>query len=319
MDWVASMAHTAEQQQGGNSIDIGSVRLSEVRKPCDSIKQQPSKETPSNLIPPPPPHVTPRYWDLSYVACGDPYGDSIPGCQYLSRLSYLAAQYEGVLYYCSTADDHKTNYNRYWADYQTLQHRLYFMFGRIFQQFPPASRGAPNADLRSALDSLYRETIQQLQKLMDRASGASNRSTGEPTTGAPNAESSPSNGSVPSAVSTNTSQSVPKKDMALYLTDWLRENWTNPYPDEDGVAELAQTCGTTPTVISNWLINARTRKWRPAIVKAAELDRPADFLLEDSMNLFDGKPVRPLEDCDEDEFLTEGWAAPLGGKKRHRS
>jgi hypothetical protein len=47
--------------------------------------------------------------------------------------------------------------------------------------------------------------------------------------------------------------------------------------------------------VSNWLINARTRKWRPSIIKAYEMERPADLLLEDSINIFCGKSVRKLD------------------------
>ena len=86
-----------------------------------------------------------------------------------------------------------------------------------------------------------------------------------------------------------------KKDFADYMNHWLRDNWTNPYPDDDGLAEIAEECGTTPTVVSNWLINARTRKWRPAIVKAYDLGRPADLLEEDAINLFDGNALRDIE------------------------
>jgi hypothetical protein len=76
----------------------------------------------------------------------------------------------------------------------------------------------------------------------------------------------------------------------------LKDHWTNPYPDEDGLLEIAEELNTTPTVVSNWLINARTRKWRPAIVKAYDLGRPASTLLEDAVNLFQGLPLRELGD-----------------------
>lgn len=82
------------------------------------------------------------------------------------------------------------------------------------------------------------------------------------------------------------------------MTNWLRENWTNPYPDEMGVAVMANECGTSPSVVSNWLINARTRKWRPAIKKAYLLHRTADHLLEDSMDIFDGKIIPGFEHHD---------------------
>ena len=80
-----------------------------------------------------------------------------------------------------------------------------------------------------------------------------------------------------------------KKFFTHYMNNWLKNNWTNPYPDDKGLSEMATENGTTETIISNWLINARTRKWRPSIVKAFELGRPADMLMEDSIRIFDGE------------------------------
>lgn len=89
----------------------------------------------------------------------------------------------------------------------------------------------------------------------------------------------------------------PKKDFAEIMTAWLIENWINPYPDEDGLVDLAAMTETTSSVVGNWLINARTRKWRPAIVKASKcLHRPTHMLLEDSINIFLGVPLRDLDE-----------------------
>ena len=85
-----------------------------------------------------------------------------------------------------------------------------------------------------------------------------------------------------------------KKAFSQYMNQWLVKNWTNPYPDDEGLERLADMNGTTVTVVSNWLINARTRKWRPAIVKAYEAGRPADMLQEDSIKMFQGAPLRKL-------------------------
>ena len=85
-----------------------------------------------------------------------------------------------------------------------------------------------------------------------------------------------------------------KKKVADYMTNWLRRNWINPYPDELGLEQMAKDCGTSKTVVNNWLINSRTRKWRPAISKAYELGRPTAFLKEDSIRIFDGKPLQEL-------------------------
>ena len=50
---------------------------------------------------------------------------------------------------------------------------------------------------------------------------------------------------------------------------------------------MASDCGTSVQVIINWLINVRSRKWRPAIAQAAALARPSDMLLEVSIRIFD--------------------------------
>lgn len=98
------------------------------------------------------------------------------------------------------------------------------------------------------------------------------------------------------------SQECTKKKIAEYMTNWLRGNWINPYPDEAGLSEMAKACGTSKTVVNNWLINSRTRKWRPAIAKAYELGRPTVLLKEDSIHIFDGKPVRELKPTGMENF-----------------
>mmetsp|Transcript_11399 Transcript_11399/g.25017 ORF Transcript_11399/g.25017 Transcript_11399/m.25017 type:complete len:523 (-) Transcript_11399:372-1940(-) len=84
-------------------------------------------------------------------------------------------------------------------------------------------------------------------------------------------------------------------DLAEHMGEWLKQNWTNPYPDDEVLVKMSEKCGTSPSVVSNWLINARTRKWRPAIMKAYDLGRPADMLKEDAINIFEKKPVRKID------------------------
>ena len=82
-----------------------------------------------------------------------------------------------------------------------------------------------------------------------------------------------------------------KEAFTKYMNQWMRDNWENPYPDEECLEEIALCNGTTPSTVNNWLINARTRKWRPAIIKACKSGRTADTLKEDSINIFDGRDV----------------------------
>lgn len=89
--------------------------------------------------------------------------------------------------------------------------------------------------------------------------------------------------------------SVSKRDFTLYMMDWLRENFTNPFPDEKVLSEISRSCNVTPAVINNWLINQRTRKWRKSINMALGLkDRPSCLLLHDSVHFFDGLSVNDL-------------------------
>ena len=95
--------------------------------------------------------------------------------------------------------------------------------------------------------------------------------------------------------SSNSKKVYNKKKFTKYMNQWMVKNWTNPYPDDEGLAVIADEHGTTPMIVSNWLINARTRKWRPAIVKAFEAGRPSELLLEDSTRIFEGKSLRKLK------------------------
>ena len=89
-----------------------------------------------------------------------------------------------------------------------------------------------------------------------------------------------------------------KKCMAEVMRVWLRNNWINPYPDDGILRDLAKECGVSKAMIGTWLINARSRKWRPAIMQAYDLGRPAETLLEDSIRIYDNEPLRAL--CEED-------------------
>lgn len=156
----------------------------------------------------------------------------------------------------------RSNHATFWNDYQTIQSLHHFLMNKITSQWPVT---CPEYTL--ALERLYHETSDRLEALF---------------------------------LSLPAMESSAKPDMTQFMTAWLRDNWINPYPDDIVLNEMAARCGTTPTVIGNWLINARTRKWRPAIVKAMRLSRPAKYLLEDSLCFFDGRPVRGLSSLEQD-------------------
>ncbi|GAX20651.1 hypothetical protein FisN_32Hh034 [Fistulifera solaris] len=163
-------------------------------------------------------------------------------------------RYQHLVEHCRARSNHAV----FWNEYQTIQSLHQFLMNNINSQWP-----LPCPEYPLAVERLYHETSDRLEALL----------------------------LSPSSVESSTATKV---DMSVYMTAWLRENWINPYPDDIILSEMAAHCGTTPTVVSNWLINARTRKWRPAIAKAMELNRPAKHLLEDSLCFFDGRPIRPL-------------------------
>lgn len=115
---------------------------------------------------------------------------------------------------------------------------------------------------------------------------------------------------------------------------WLRCNWANPFPDTEMLHHLVSHlitigCMTLPKEkakplmngrsedyhddmvklaiekVTNWLVNARTRKWRPSIQEAFDLKRPTFMLLEDSIRIFDGKAPRTIPGWDGDSFYSE--------------
>jgi hypothetical protein len=79
------------------------------------------------------------------------------------------------------------------------------------------------------------------------------------------------------------------------MNNWLRANWLNPYPAEAVSHQLAYETGENVHVVNTWLVNARSRRWRPAVQKAFELGRPSEYLLEDSINLFEDRPLRSIQ------------------------
>ena len=113
---------------------------------------------------------------------------------------------------------------------------------------------------------------------------------------------------------------------------WLRMNWCNPFPDDLMNAHLARFLvdngcvplttkdvkaleGLSPVEydkmmmklatdkVSNFLVNTRTRKWRPSLFQAFDLRRPAGLLLEDSIRIYEEKELRPLTGWDGDKLF----------------
>lgn len=246
-------------------------------------------------------------WDLSFVDKHDP-------CAYLHtrKMKHLAGNFEKMM---TTAKTTKKFQDMSLA-YQMVQSRFNFTFDRIVWQnlnrhqtsHSPESMSSEvthgniyqvDSEYRLLLDALYAEICQKLQNITS-AFAKDTKVLGSiqsPATIVSQTNCANVQVKAHQDLSKSMKKHQTKQELGKYMTSWLRANFTNPYPDDEGLVQMAKHCGTTNQVISNWLINARTRKWRPAIIKATELGRPADMLLEDSINIFDGKPVRRIADA----------------------
>ena len=56
--------------------------------------------------------------------------------------------------------------------------------------------------------------------------------------------------------------------------------------------------------ISNWLVNTRSRRWRPSFATAFDEKRPVALLLEDSLKIFIGEKLRPIVGWDGDRLYS---------------
>jgi hypothetical protein len=118
------------------------------------------------------------------------------------------------------------------------------------------------------------------------------------------------------------SEKAKRHIFCTYLTEWLCQsrNWANPYPDETVLQQMAIHfihLGCIPGIIhgrevteadaiekiNNWLVNTRTRQWRPAVEEAFDAKRPAMLLMEDSMRIFREKELRPLIGWDSNKLF----------------
>lgn len=110
---------------------------------------------------------------------------------------------------------------------------------------------------------------------------------------------------------TALSEKAKRRVFNAYMTEWICQsrNWTNPYPDETMLKQMANQfihIGGIPGLndsatqaeaiakINTWLLNTRTRQWRPAVEEAFDGKRPAMLLMEDSLRIFKGDKLRPL-------------------------
>lgn len=119
--------------------------------------------------------------------------------------------------------------------------------------------------------------------------------------------------------------------MNLHLARFMIQKGCVPLTskDEDTLLELAPNEYDQKLIaliiekINNFLVNTRTRKWRPSLEQAFNNRRPAALLLEDSLRIFKEEPLRPVANWDGDKlysfdpkYLTDlkKWKKPKEGE-----
>jgi hypothetical protein len=338
LEWVESLAAATEQGEAAYHgykvapISIAGIDLSNESPPLPAVSRKlPVTWKTDNVYQPFPDggskrvHATTEQawsstavvalatWDLGYIQ----QRDSIGGDGFCCDVNRLADRFESLMATTMKTMDPTVPSNPHLQHiYYGIQSRLEFKFARILEQCPYDNDNGTSFDFgesRKLLNTLYNDTIKKMHELVEKA--APTASPLQKDTSDPAIVDYTKDQGFPTkkpTVSGSSAVVVPKKDFSKYMTSWLRDNWTNPYPDEDGLVDMARDCGTTSIIVSNWLINARTRKWRPAIIKATDLSRPSELLLEDSIRIFNGHPLRTLagEDNgagdDEDEGCDDG-------------
>lgn len=282
MDWVESLAAATEAGErregqrmgelsvGGISLSAPSTVLHTNSRAARSVPRQQQPQTALDSRHRQLPLAMPTFWDIGFL------NQDAGSSRYVRQIASLAVEIESLPGQSVAAQLR--------ADYKSAQTRLVCTFHSIMHH---QSEYESEEEKRLALVALYETTITKLQHIIETAA------SGKPPRTKSSVQASQPNTRRTTSVAISPEK---KKDLSDYMTKWLRKNWTNPYPDEQGLEEMARDCGTTATIVSNWLINARTRKWRPAIVKASEMNRPSYMLLEDSLCLFDGGTVQPLPD-----------------------
>lgn len=283
LPWVETIAKVAEQTDKCGPVIVGEAKLSESTiPPYESFA--PSTTISPSLISSDTNHLLgPTSWDLSYIEKIDAYASL-----FLGQIRPLAARFESLLVANAANPATPIDKKALTVAYDSIKERLKHHFNEIVKvnwTIPmiddvfnvEAAQPRVSDDARTDLDALYDQTTAKLHSMLLSLQKQLFGNTAQPAV-------------APSSLSKSP---LPKNELGSFMTAWLRKNFINPYPDDDELNRMAFHCGTTTKIISNWLINARTRKWRPAIQKACNLGRPADMLLEDAVNFFDGAPIRP--------------------------
>jgi len=238
-------------------------------------------------------------WDLSYLITNDP--DPHIAIEAVEKILTLARRLESM-----------PGMDRSLPSYRRLRWDVSLQSKSIFGDDWCNEGGVAMTSRRSHLDQLYRSTREKTNALIVMTERMNEKTAQlqflacptrrlvEPDTAKSIGDDHHHLPSIPNHHHNSYDQQPPieneysKKEFTEYMNCWLKQNWTNPYPDDEGLADIALFCGTTITIVSNWLINARTRKWRPAIIQAYDNERPAELLHEDSIRIFEGKKLMEL-------------------------
>lgn len=286
LEMISHLARATEQVEANKGIEqvpiiVGNTKLSSatpsvpiLQKKKPQLRKKRNNESADDImsvttikIEDDEPTVSLAPWDLKFLVEQDEHATEAA-----NHLHYLARTVEGM-----------PHYELVGGSYQRIRAHIEGTTTWIHSAYSDNLGPQRAAEKMSLLQQLYSEVIQQMQALVEMTSmlGQTEEDEQEAAT---KMEEDPN--------------PLSHVEFSEYMNNWLRDNWINPYPDDQGLVAMASHCGRTPVVISNWLINARTRKWRPAVIRAFEMKRPAGLLLEDAINIFDDKPLRQLTSYD---------------------
>lgn len=285
LEMITHLARATEEAEAAKGypagpISVGGAKLSSETPPIPKLPKKSDRtkkrrgvkdvETTATTTQDDPSPLPP--WDLSFLVDKDEHA-----AEPVKHLQFLVHTVESMPHYALVG-----------GSYQRIRDHVAASASWIHASYSGQLTAQSASEKMSLLQNLYAETIQQMESLyeMTRMLGPTETADVEP-------DEQPSEPEYKHEMSS--------REFADYMTNWMIMHWTNPYPDDAALEMMSDECGKTVTVVSNWLINARTRKWRPSIVKAFELKRPANLLLEDSINLFEGKPLRDLTEYEESQ------------------